>query len=121
MTEAKEDWGPWSSGNVVAFSFGSKSLSWSLWQNARYIVSVVPFQCDFGPCMHVVIRSKPGNPEPTWAHKQRIKDELVGRERVAVEVFPATKELVDQADAYHLWVLPEWFRLPFGVEGVEGC
>lgn len=53
--------------------------------------------------------------EPTWSEKQRIKNELFGEGRVAVEVMPAMDQLVDQAPAYHLWVVPEGFDLPFGL------
>ncbi len=47
--------------------------------------------------------------------KQKIKNELFGRESVAIEVFPAESHLIDQANSYHLWVLPEAFSLPFGI------
>jgi hypothetical protein len=52
----------------------------------------------------------------SWADMQRIKNELVGPERVAVEVFPPVSELVDQANIAHLWVLPEGFALPFSLK-----
>ena len=47
--------------------------------------------------------------------KQEIKDDLFGEKRVAIEVFPAAKNLVDICDVYHLWVLPKDFKLPFGI------
>lgn len=50
-----------------------------------------------------------------WAVKQEIKNELVGDRRVAIEVFPTKKNLVDVCDVYHLWVLPKGFQLPFGI------
>ncbi len=112
-------WGEWRSGNVKAKLGGRDCMVWELYTNAVFIVTAVPFTCDLGRCVHLVMRLKP-DAAPlsglTWAAKQRIKDELVGSGRVAVEVFPPASEVVDQADAYHLWVLPEGFRLPFGVE-----
>lgn len=50
-----------------------------------------------------------------WAVKQEIKDELYGYKCTAIEVFPAKKNLVDICDVYHLWVLPEGFKMPFGI------
>lgn len=41
--------------------------------------------------------------------------ELFGSRSVAIEVFPAKKNLVDVADVYHLWVLPKDYQLPFGI------
>ena len=48
-----------------------------------------------------------------WRHLQSIKNELVGPEREAVELFPAESRLMDTSNQYHLWVLPEGER--FGV------
>ena len=50
-----------------------------------------------------------------WAIKQQIKDELFGSRRVAIEVYPSQKNLIDACDVYHLWVLPKDFVLPFGI------
>jgi hypothetical protein len=125
-----EYWGDWHSGTVKARNrtSGDGEMVWALYTNDRFIVAAVPFQCDWGWCVHLVMRVKPvavvdggiefGPPSGllTWAAKQRVKDELLGAGRLAVEVFPPAAELVDQADAYHLWVLPEGFKLPFGVE-----
>lgn len=50
-----------------------------------------------------------------WRDYQRIKNELVGPEHEAVELFPAESRLVDTADQYHLWVAADpTFRFPFG-------
>lgn len=116
--ETHSDWGPWRCGSVTASYMGTEKTAWSLYTNDLFIVTVVPFLCDFGNCQHMVMRLKPGAAPLaglTWSAKQRVKNELMGYSRVAVEVFPKSDELVDQADAYHLWVLPEGFRLPFGV------
>lgn len=55
----------------------------------------------------------------TWREMQRVKNELVGPERVAVEVYPPVSELVDGANMFHLWVLPEGFALPFSLKKSE--
>lgn len=119
MSGAVDTWGEWRTGHVTAQLGGDTKVTWSLYTNDLFIVTAVPFHCDLGRCVHLVMRLKP-DAAPlsglTWVAKQRIKNELVGPGRVAMEVFPPASELVDQADAYHLWVLPEGFRLPFGVE-----
>ena len=55
----------------------------------------------------------------SWSEKQQIKDELFGKNRVAVEVYPTEDRLVDTADVYHLWVFDKKFRLPFGIHPKE--
>lgn len=49
-----------------------------------------------------------------WRHLQSIKNEVVGAEREAVELFPAESRLMDEANQYHLWVAPEGVRFPYG-------
>lgn len=60
-----------------------------------------------------------------WRHLQSIKNEVCGPEREAFEIFPAESRLVDEANQYHLWVMPEGATLPVGqrerqVGGAEG-
>ncbi|WP_444876696.1 DUF7694 domain-containing protein [Brevibacillus daliensis] len=64
---------------------------------------------------HACIRNVENTDIP-WAEKQRIKNELFGTERVAVEVFPAQSELVDEANMYHIWLLPADMKLPFSLQ-----
>ena len=80
-----------------------------------------------GKVEHVTITRKSSGGKPmtggegdfTWAEKQEIKDELFGKRRVAVEVYPAEDRLVDVADVYHLWVFEKGFQLPFGIHPKE--
>lgn len=67
---------------------------------------------------HMAIRNT-DNTDIPWATKQRIKNELVGRRRTAIEVFPNEDRLIDAAGMYHLWVLPEDFELPFGIHPAD--
>lgn len=50
-----------------------------------------------------------------WNVKQEIKNELFGKARIAVEVYPEDSHLLDVCDVYHLWVLPKGFKMPFGI------
>lgn len=49
-----------------------------------------------------------------WRHLQRIKNEICGPEREAVELYPAESRLVDTSNQFHLWVLPAGERIPIG-------
>lgn len=49
-----------------------------------------------------------------WRHLQSIKNEVVGAEREAFEIFPAESRLMDTANQYHLWVLPEGESISVG-------
>lgn len=52
-----------------------------------------------------------------WRHMQQIKNEVIGPEREAVELFPRESRVVDNANQYHLWVAPEGEDFPLGFSG----
>ena len=84
------------------------------WANDLYAVLVRPVDTRWGKVHHLAIRTA-SNLEPPWRDKQRIKDEIFGALSSAVEVMPPDDEVVDQADMYHIWVLPDGFELPFTI------
>lgn len=53
--------------------------------------------------IHLSIKRNDKGTLRDWRHLQRIKNELVGAEVEAVELFPADSRLVDEANQYHLW------------------
>jgi hypothetical protein len=61
---------------------------------------------------HLAVSSLSGI-RPAWHEMQRIKDELAGCDKTAVEVYPPAAEIIDQADMFHIWVLPG--ALPFSL------
>lgn len=77
----------------------------------------------FGNVEHVTISrgtgTNDGTGEVSWAMKQQIKDELFGKNRFAIEVFPKEKNLVDVCDVYHLWVFDKKVDMPFGISRSE--
>lgn len=102
--------------------FGLYSGSWSTqmdryWEsNDGFTVSSRQIRTAWGTVEHVAISRMNGNSKDIpWAAKQQIKDELFGNRRIAIEVFPSQKNLIDTCDVYHLWVLPKDFTLPFGI------
>lgn len=55
------------------------------------------------------------SPVHDWRHLQRIKNELVGAEHEAIEIYPSESRLVDTANQYHLWVFKDaTYRIPLG-------
>jgi hypothetical protein len=64
--------------------------------------------------MHFAVTSLTGI-RPTWPEMQRIKDELSSPAHTAMEVYPPKAEIIDDADMYHLWVLPVTLALPFSL------
>jgi hypothetical protein len=68
-----------------------------------------------GEWWHLSIKPLTKDRRSRWRDYQRIKNELVGPEHEAVELFPAESRLVDTADQYHLWVATDpAYRFPFG-------
>jgi len=85
------------------------------WESSDgYTVSSRQIRTPLGTVEHLAIERIGGGDIP-WAVKQEIKDELFGSRAVAIEVYPAKKNLVDVADIYHLWILPKDYQLPFGI------
>ena len=59
------------------------------------------------PYIHLDIHRLDGGTCKEWRDFQQIKNELVGPEFEALELFPAESRLVDTANQYHLWVLAD--------------
>jgi hypothetical protein len=70
------------------------------------------------PMVQLNIRRRDGKPIfRDWRHFQWIKNELVGEECEAVELYPAESRLVDTSNKYHLWCFTDpTYRLPFGMQ-----
>lgn len=91
----------------------------SLVENHRYQVIVREHpDGPFGPYVHLTIRSRDGSTRHDWRDFQRLKNELVGEETEAVELYPAESRLVDTANHYHLWVF-RTYRFPLGMPARE--
>ena len=94
-------------------------------RNDFYVVQWFEFSSDIGKMIHLAIRSIQGagtrsGVEPPWRDLQRIKSEVVGPGFEAVQVCPKEHHLMDQADMYHLFVLPLEWPLPFGLHRENG-
>jgi hypothetical protein len=52
---------------------------------------------------HLRIRRKDMKPIHNWQHIQQIKDDLLGTDTIAIEVYPRKSDIVDYSNSYHLW------------------
>lgn len=105
------NWGAW---EHISLPHGNGGRGWNrevriAHRNAVFAVLERPIP---GGVRHLAIASLSGI-RPTWWEAQRIKSELAGEDATAVEVYPPQSEIVDGADMFHLWVLPE--ALPFSL------
>ena len=94
-----------------------------IWINEKYQVNVLRGEnCDQyihmedfkGKCDYLSIKTIDKKPIHDWRDLQQIKNELCGKDREALEIYPAESRLVDTANQYHLWVIPKDAQIPFG-------
>jgi hypothetical protein len=86
------------------------------WLNNLYQVQVRYFKMAEWKFAHLNIRRRDGKAIfRDWRHFQWIKNQLIGAECEAVEMYPAESRMVDSNNKYHLWVCCDSaFRFPFG-------
>jgi hypothetical protein len=87
------------------------------WNNDKYQVSIFDAETTDGfPAMwHLSIKRHDRYPVFNWRDIQTLKNELIGPENEAVQLFPAESRLVDGANQYHLFVLKDpTIKFPFG-------
>lgn len=68
---------------------------------------------------HLSIKRYDRAPIRNWRHFQQMKNEICGPDAEALEIYPREARLADNANQYHLWVLPAGMDLPVGFE--SGC
>ena len=86
-----------------------------VFENNLYHVEMVPTPPLTPTFIHLVIHRHDMAPCTAWAHFQQIKNEIIGPEYEAMELFPAESRLVDAGNLYHLWVHSDpRFRFPVG-------
>jgi hypothetical protein len=104
-----------------------EELSWPVFKNWLYQVSVRKTPTDFERedgsgvvvnLVHLSIKRIDKKPVHDWRDLQRIKNQLLGEECEAMELYPAESRLVDTANQYHLWGYDDpGLRAPFGFPG----
>jgi hypothetical protein len=127
MACAKADWTPFEKAVPIpsqhpvmqaAAERDREGTNYQLYKNNQYQVAVYEreAQAQGWPMMiHLSIKRLDKEAVHDWRDLQRIKNELVGPEHEAVELYPAESRLVDSANQYHLFVLADAeSRFPFG-------
>ena len=87
------------------------------WMNDTYHVSIDKQTDMHGlsfPVWHLAIKRNDRAPCTDWRDFQAIKNQLVGEECEAVEMYPAESRLMDTANSYHLWAFPDGHKLAIG-------
>ena len=87
------------------------------WNNDKYQVAIFEAEMsgDFPDMWHLSIKRHDRYPIFNWRDIQTLKNELIGEDNEAVQLFPAESRLVDGANQYHLFVLKDAsIRFPFG-------
>lgn len=97
------DWGPW---EVRDLPNGVPVCSRRIWAaGVRRAYKNKVFSVLWRPLpngVHLSVSSLSGD-RPSWHEMQRIKNELLGADATAVEIYPPLEQVVDDADAFHLW------------------
>ncbi|ANH49077.1 DUF7694 domain-containing protein [Tritonibacter mobilis] len=106
------NWGEWEEMHFPPGSVGSVGWAGSITTAHRNRVFCVLDRMDFSGARHLAVSSL-SEIRPTWREMQRIKDEIAGPDATAIEVYPPHAEIVDQADMFHIWVVPG--PLPFSL------
>lgn len=76
------------------------------WGNDRYTVNVHYLDGDRDGFVEVGVHNHKRTPHVPWRHLQQIKNEVLGPDREAVQLFPAEDRLVDTANEYWIYVYP---------------
>ncbi len=88
------------------------------WRNNIYAVQVFARARINAPSVkHLAIRRHDGDEVHGWSDLQRIKNEIVGPDFAALEVYPPESDVVDQANMRHVFVLPKGEPAPFTIIG----
>jgi hypothetical protein len=92
-----------------------EDVSTEVWVNDLYQIERRVLDAE-RKLVHLNIRRRDGAPcIRDWRHFQQIKNELLGPECEAVELYPAESRKVDTSNKYHLYgVADPSFRFPLG-------
>lgn len=96
---------------------------WVYRGTVNFAVQVRELICGIGTMKHVIIKKVNADAilsgklleslEPTYQDKIRIRQVLKCQNRDMIEVMPARGKLVDMANLYHAWILPEDYESQF--------
>ncbi|MBU0491772.1 MAG: hypothetical protein KKA73_03360 [Chloroflexi bacterium] len=81
----------------------------------RYAAQVLGHLTSWGTIRHLKVWRHDGRDGIPWDDLQAIKDEMLGEETLAIEVFPPADLLVNEVNTRHLWEVPDPGLIPFGL------
>lgn len=110
-TPRVDRWGPWFEDHRSPLPSGDRLFGNGWW---TVTVTIMDPEAGMAGPLHLSIHDRPRSVRHDWREFQRVKNELLGPEREAVELYPAESRLVDTANEYHLWVLEAGTQWPFG-------
>lgn len=96
------------------------TLDDEIYLNSRYQVAIRRTPTDDGEggiieMVHISVKRLDQRTIHDWRDMQRIKNELLGPNCEAVELYPAVERVVDTANQYHMWgVNSGTYRWPIG-------
>ena len=88
------------------------------YQNSRYVVFWFTTTIENHTLIRLTIRNKDHSAKHDWREFQRIKNELLGPDEEAAELYPAESRLMDTKNEFHLWCL-RGAQFRFGWDGRE--
>ena len=107
-------WTPFTrTGQIVTVGLPDMPVG-TVWENSRFVV--VARDCggtDENRMVWLSIKNADNSARHDWREFMRVKNELVGPEAEAAELYPAESRLVDSANQWHLWCIIG-SRFPFG-------
>ena len=81
-----------------------RKKTWGDTYTAQVVVNYTPL----GPVNHLKIRRHDGKTNRlTWDELMVIKNEMLGEDACAIELFPRDCDVVNEANIRHLWELPQ--------------
>lgn len=84
------------------------------WSNEAYIAVIRRDAYQRVICL--AIRRKDGQQIDNWRAKWHIKNDILGPEAEAIELYPAKSRMIDMSNTYWLWAFPNGEMLPYGFD-----
>jgi hypothetical protein len=88
----------------------ANNFEYECWTNGLYMVTVRRHESGWplgeGQWAQIGISADDGEPRHDWREFQRIKNDVVGEEWEALELYPAESRLLDPSNYYILWACP---------------
>lgn len=94
--------------DLTIVSFVPKGMT-RAYRNSRYTVMVYDNDITTaGPATRVMIQKYDDTPFlGHWMEMQKIKNEIFGREVMAIEYYPKESQLINDHNIYWMWIFPE--------------